>query len=586
MNAFSIVFLCVLVGFSQLLQAGVLTGELDKTEGSLNDEFIYTLTIEGQYDALPEFPSVQNLQVQQAETRQSVQIVNGQMTRQFQINYIIRAEQKGAYTIPPIRMLLDGQEQQTLPLSFTVREASGNPRYSGDESFFLDRQLSKAEVYVGEGVIVSDQVVARERLIEADLKRDEFPDSFRQIDIDEEKRYQRIFNGREYDVVEFKKVLIPTKDGSFRLPPAMLEAMVRVANPQQRRPRSRSFFDDFFGRTPVVRKRARSESFDIHVKALPLQGRSSDFSGLVGNFRLDADVSLRTLAPGETATLTVTVRGSGLTDGMAEPKIGFSDALKVYSDKPVSSDRVGLDGIYGERTYKYALVPTVGGQLDLGRLDIQVFNPEIGQYEVIHADLGMLTVTGGEPATQSNDSQMMAADPGAKQKLLEVETLGDDIVGLMPVERLLDRQGLQGRDWWLAGSLSSFGFAFMLAGFLRRYRQQTFEQRQSTLRQRRAYRKFQRASQSAGMTELEALSQLHKAFRTFICERFALTDLTGGHQAILNELSRAGYTHQHERLRSLLAEIDRLSFSGCTVSSEEVSRLRDQLLELAREVAK
>ena len=40
------------------LLAGSITGELDKTQGNVDDTFVYTLTIEGQFSSEPQFPNI------------------------------------------------------------------------------------------------------------------------------------------------------------------------------------------------------------------------------------------------------------------------------------------------------------------------------------------------------------------------------------------------------------------------------------------------------------------------------------------------------------------------------------------------
>ena len=103
--------------------AGTVTGELDKPEGSVEDQFTYTLAVQGSADGEPAFPEVPGLSIRQAGTSQSVSTINGRMSREVQYQFVIIPEKEGTYTIPPVVMTVDGKKQQTLPIEFRVTAA-------------------------------------------------------------------------------------------------------------------------------------------------------------------------------------------------------------------------------------------------------------------------------------------------------------------------------------------------------------------------------------------------------------------------------------------------------------------------------
>src|SRR5690606_2000862 len=164
------------------------------------------------------------------------------------------------------------------------------------------------------------------------------------------------------------------------------------------------FNDDFFsGRTEVVAKTVRTEEASLQVRPLPRDGKPKNFTGLVGDFQLNADVSKTDLATGDSATLTITLRGQGLVEGLGDIDLGVPKTIKVYPDKPTSEQSIDAEhGLYGKKIYRFALVPTTPGQHDLGELTIPAFVPKLGTYVTLKADLGQINATGSAASTSTD----------------------------------------------------------------------------------------------------------------------------------------------------------------------------------------
>ncbi len=470
--------------------AGVLTGELDRSEGTLEDQFVYTLVIQGDFEGDPEFPAVAGLEARAAGKSQNISIVNGRYSREVQVQFVLIPDKAGTYNIPPLHLKVDSKDLQTLPLELKVTAggsgsgagsgsvakgsgAAAGGAVRGDDGIFVERTFSKSTAYVGEAIAIKFRVFNRIKVVGAQPEI-KYPSAFQVKNIDGQKSYSQVREGVEYNVTELDSVVIPTREGDFAIDPAILVARVAVS----RRQRSRSFFEDLMGPTELQEKKLRSEPANLKILPLPLEGRRKDFSGLVGAFEMSAALSPRTGNAGDTLNLTVNVQGQGASSGMSDLSLPFdSNVAKVYKDKPEGRETLdGEKGISSEKTFKYAIVPKNPGQYSLGRLIVQTFNPEKAVYQDLEADLGSIDIGGqaiptAQATGQANPSALAtspnAPPAAAKAEPKTVPLLGKDLVEPHSQKFLTGSDRLTQGEWIMGGIVLALGLGGLGAsGFI------------------------------------------------------------------------------------------------------------------------
>ncbi len=67
------------------------------------------------------------------------------------------------------------------------------------------------------------------------------------------------------------------------------------------------------------------------MRPLPQEGKPSDFSGLVGKFKMWSKLEPVSLKTGESATLTVSVSGQGNVNRIPDLKIPELIHIKIYA---------------------------------------------------------------------------------------------------------------------------------------------------------------------------------------------------------------------------------------------------------------
>ena len=105
------------------LWAGSLTGELDKAVGTVEDQYVYTLTATGEVEGNPVFPEVDGLEIESAGTSTNVSWINGRKSSEVAYNWLITPTREGTFAIPALQLKVDSVLQQTLPLRLEVGKA-------------------------------------------------------------------------------------------------------------------------------------------------------------------------------------------------------------------------------------------------------------------------------------------------------------------------------------------------------------------------------------------------------------------------------------------------------------------------------
>ena len=570
------------------LWAGVVTGEIDKAEGTLEDQFTYTVTVQGSFDGEPEMPAIEGLVSERSGTSQNVSIVNGHFSRETQYQFTITPQREGTFEIPAIKLKIDGNWQQTLPLTIKVKASAAlSAEDRSDQPVFIEREFSKTKLYVGETISVRIRIFNKVKLYGA-TPEIVYPDGFQVRSIEEQKNYSQTIQGEEYGVIELVALLTPQKPGRFDVAPAILTAKIGSG-----RRRSRSMIDDWINPTQVVQKRFRSPPATLDVMNLPVEGRRADFTGLVGDFNLSADVSPRSIKVGETSTLTLTIKGSGPTTGMADPDFKWGDKVKIYKDKPQSLDAVdAAEGIKGERVLKFALVPTQAGALELGSVGMQYFNATTGNYQDLTAELGTIQVEG-----QALQSDIKAASPPPTSAVpaaepRDVQKLGEDLIEPHAIAQLGDVQVVTPMEWAGGGATSILSLGFLLFSFWQKQRNANASERMARRRASEAGKKLQKELTALGQVDQgnnrrAQLRSAQHAWKAYFSDKFAMKAST----MTLAELEAQLAPHLKDpsslqAVRDLWKNYERLLFAATAPADHEAHELIETTKRVMQEIDK
>lgn len=354
----------------------------------------------------------------------SMQIINNQVTRsvEYSYTYLLEASKEGTYTIGSASVNVEGKTYQTNPI--TIKVVKGTPQQqrqdqgasqSGPEissrNLFVKASVSKSNPYQGEQVIVTYKIYTRIPVSEYSVTKTPALTGFWTENLLKENsplnQYRETVNGAEYVVAEFKKdALFAQKSGKLTIEPLQLDVVAQI---EKQRRRSGDPFDDFFNDSffgsnyQNVRKTLHSNSITLDVKPLPVNN-SSDFTGAVGTFRVNATIDKPTLKANDALTIKYTISGKGNLKLVDKPIIAFPPDFEVYEPRIVDNITTSITGMSGSRTFEYLIVPRNHGNYCIKPVSFSYFDLNSGTYKTLKTQQFNIIVEKGN----GNDSYVRA----------------------------------------------------------------------------------------------------------------------------------------------------------------------------------
>jgi len=183
----------------------------------------------------------------------------------------------------------------------------------------------------------------------------------------------------KYEASQF--ILDPIRAGTYTIPSFNFQVNVVTGD---------SMGGFFRSSTPVY---LQTEGKELTVRPLPSEGRPSDFSGIVGEFRVDGRYSRTELDYGDSFILYATVAGRGNLDGLTS-LAGRINGLTVYEIIRNMTETVEDNQYYVNKEFELILVPERPGTLEIPPISISYFNPVTGRYETAEIPGTLIEVLG------------------------------------------------------------------------------------------------------------------------------------------------------------------------------------------------
>ncbi|MFO8234374.1 MAG: BatD family protein [Bacteroidales bacterium] len=367
------------------------------------EQFRLTFTVNADVDDFTS-PAIDGFRVlagPSTSTSTNVSIVNGKMTRSYQLQYtfVLRAEETGDFTIPPAKVEVDGKEYKSNEVDIEVIEGDADESSSkGSEStpanrdepggeideddLFVKVIFDKKNVYREEPVVATIKLYSKLNI--ANLQNVKFPDfkGFYKEEIETPPLRQlkkENVNGEIYGTGVLKKyILFPQRSGEITIDPFQVDCIVQQRVNRQ----SRSFFDEFFGDNQTVKKSLSSEPVEINVKPLP-EDKPVYFTGGVGDFQLEASLDQDQTETDEAVTLKVKISGTGNLKVIDMPVINFPPDLEFYDPKVSTDIKASESGISGVKEYEYPVVPRHEGTYQIPSLRFAYFDLSEERYKTL-----------------------------------------------------------------------------------------------------------------------------------------------------------------------------------------------------------
>lgn len=411
----------------------------------------YTVNAEGKDFRAQDMPDFEVLMGPSSSKAYSTSIINGAVSSETTITYtyILMPKKEGTFTIAPATIKVKNSNYTSNGLSIKVlppdqsspsgsSNSNANTSSTGisDKDYFVRMDVSKKSVYEQEGLLVTFKLYAAQPCGLTAQKFPEFEGFLAQeVELPQEKQWvQDHYNGRNYWTVTLRQtVLYPQRAGKLTIDGGTFDAVIRVRVQAQ----ARSIFDDFFDNGyQNVSKALRVAPATIEVKPLP-SGKPASFSGSVGDFTLNAELSSNQVKSNEAVTVKVKIAGTGNVKLIKNPEVKFPNDFDIYDPKVENDIRTTAAGVSGSKTIEYMAIPRYAGDFEIPAIQFAYFDVKSGSYKTLSAGPFQLHVEkgaegeGGSPVVSNFSNKESVKYLGQDIRFLKVKN-----IRFVPVEEL------------------------------------------------------------------------------------------------------------------------------------------------------
>lgn len=506
-------------------QAVSVKASLDDNEISMGDDVTIAVSVSGSLNtAEPTPPKVNGLTFHKSGRTSQIQFTNGKMEITAEFIYTVVPQKEGTYKIPPFHVFAGGQGFKSNALSLTVRPPGAKtttaPTWNNqaqniqnkrpvtrpedsDSKFWLQTTISKPNPFESEQILYSFKLYTRENITQAAPILPEFDDFLTEVLVSD-RRGSEVVNGRSYATWEKVLAIIPLKTGTLKIPSAEIDIVYQVIE-QNRKPLNRwdpffnnSFFNSAFRKTKKAT--LKSKELTLNVQALP-KPLPKNYTGLVGNFGVKAELSDTEVKQGESVTLAIRISGEGNIKEGKLPDLNF-EGFKVYSDKPAVDIHKSDRGLSGQKTFKMALVPQTSGSIQIPEFSVSYFDPNQKTYVPIRVTPDAIRVLPAEK--QQTHSVLPTSSSGAQKVVYQ------DIAPIFPDGRtVLGQSALRVPPFVFYASVYGLPVAFLMVGLLG-FLGKGLGKKGKKARKKQAYKKMMDQLSQSGLAENQILDAIRQ----------------------------------------------------------------------------
>lgn len=366
-----------------LAQGGSVRTEVDARKIGTDDVVTLSIVLEGEAASLDAaLPVLRNLRIVGGpSTSTQISFVNGSMSRQKVLSYVLRAEKTGAAevgavsvqgyppTAPITLEIVSGairpaqEPQDPFGGRDPFEEIFGRPRRPQPQSqgkLFVEAALSRPAARVGEPILVTYFVYTQISLSGVEFaEAPKYPGFW----AEEIERTRGDSSGENivvqgepflrYPVLE--RLLFPTRAGLLEIPEARLRLVPAGGA---------------FGiAAPIERS---TKVLKVKVDSLP---SGTPEGSAVGTYEIESSVDRPAIALGDAVTFRFKVKGRGNLKWVdAAPSLEIPGA-RVFPPRVTSDLKTTRQGIEGSKTWEFVIVPEKEGTCEIPSISFSSFDP-------------------------------------------------------------------------------------------------------------------------------------------------------------------------------------------------------------------
>ncbi|MGH8054439.1 MAG: BatD family protein [Stenotrophomonas sp.] len=354
------VLLCLLACMSVGMAHAQTRAWLDRD--SINQGETVTLNIETDQSTAPDYtPLRADFALSSQNSTRQMHVGNGAVRNVALFAVALSPQRTGTLVIPALRV----GNAQTAPLQLVVGQAAVASRDSNALAF-IETDVDDSQPYVQQSVGVVVRLFFATQLASGELVLDT-PAGASLQRVGDDRTSTREINGRRYNVVERRFLLVPERSGPLQVKGARFSGQ-GVGG----------FFDDFFGRDsgqlsargPDQTLQVRATPADAPQPWLPLKGLQLRYTAAPKEGRT-----------GEATTIVVEATANGVTKAQFPelPVPSLGDSAQVFAEPPQYDETFDGGSPQLKLTRRYSIVPQQAGALTVPGIRMDWWDVQAGQ---------------------------------------------------------------------------------------------------------------------------------------------------------------------------------------------------------------
>ncbi len=417
-----------------------------------NVELVYTIENANNPKAfnLPTFPQF-NI-ISGPNQSSSFTSFNGKVSSTVSISLALQPKQIGKFILPPAEAVIDGKTIRSNsvqievvkngaiqtpspkagnPLEDFFEEDPTNPFFSNPskkdnssappnlsnlkEKVFAQLELSKNKVYQGEQLLASYCIYSQMPLQITNTKIPT-PEGFWSENITDPNNAEAgelvTINGKSYKkYIIHKLALFPTSAGKLQVPAINLDAAIPYEKEIGNEDNSIGGLFNSLLRSVIVEQipiTLNTNAADVEV--IPLPTAPPNFSGAVGDFELENNISSVEISTDDPITITYILRGKGNLKQVPLPNTFFSGDWDVAEPKIHDSITSYFTELAGYKIFTYTLLPRNTGEFFIPPATFTYFNTNTQNYETLKSNQYTVKVNPGKNIDALSKSNKLPKD--------------------------------------------------------------------------------------------------------------------------------------------------------------------------------
>jgi len=323
----------------------------------------------------------------------STVIINGKVSRSQSWTYSLIAPTAGKFTISPASVIAGRRRLTTQPITVEViaaEDISGSSGNAGDEAIKLIASVKPGDYYPGQQIVLEYKLLFKENIQSVTtVAEDDYADFFIQNfnSFSKQVTYETI-NGVTFASRIIKALaLFAHQSGTYTIDPMVVMAGINVPYPGNQ---------GFFSMQRLHNLQVASSPLTIHIKPLPPDPSSTEFSGAVGEYSLSTTTSGQTnISTDDDFNIKIEIKGNGDARRWDPPALITDGDFEIYDPKIIEDKMMDADGsVLHSRIIEYTMIPTQPGDFNV-HIPFRYFDPVKSKYVTIDSDTIQLHVSQG-----------------------------------------------------------------------------------------------------------------------------------------------------------------------------------------------